>query len=195
MTALEIITAFETQVDDVTELSQVEELALLNRVYQRLCMDRPWVFLRTSTNAAILSDANGSYVAAPADFAYFPMQDDVWGTTMPYQVINFADRRNYVNRSNFVYFDAANNTIRFTGAPSGTTYDFDYIKVPPVLTLADVPLLPGQFHDMLVFAMATNDTIMQMSPKATSYAAENNAIYLDYLRELQYWDAQFVQMN
>ena len=46
MTAQEIIAAFELKVDDSTELSTSEELALLNRVYQLVCDERPWEILK-----------------------------------------------------------------------------------------------------------------------------------------------------
>lgn len=217
LTAQQIITNFELQVSDITELSSSEELMLLNRLYQTVCRDRPWEFLKTAATGSILSDANGYYIPVPADFGYFVENNEFTDNSMgvnnnaapkvifivtssgayvPYQIINFSDRRQYVNRSGFAYYDAGSNAIRFTGSPviTGTTFEFDYIKVPPSLGVNDSPLFPGRFHDMLVFAMAADNEILQLSPKATSYAPDNQAKYAAYLLDMQYWNAQ-LQLN
>lgn len=201
-TATEIITAFEGQVSDITELSTTEELALLNRIYQKICLDRPWEFLKTPAAGTVLTDATGSYITVPADFAYFALNNQypeysggvmfiVSGTSYsPTQIIPFSDRRSFVSRGGYAYFDAASNIIRFTGTPSTGTYEFDYIKVPPVLAAGDTPIFPGRFHDMLVFAMSVDNDIIQLSPKAKSYAPENQAKYDSYFDDLKYWDSQ-----
>lgn len=217
LTAAQIITNFELQVSDVTELSSTEELSLLNRRYQKLCLNRPWQFLRVPANGTILSDATGNYITMPVDFAFFTENNQYTDSSMsvnnnaapkvifvvtssgaylPYQIVNFSDRRQYLNRGGFAYYDAANNITRFTGSTSGvgSLYEFDYIKVPPVLAIGDSPLFPGRFHDILTFAMATDNDILQLSPKATSYQVDNEAKYQDYLLDMQYWDAQ-LQMN
>lgn len=215
LTASQIITNFELQVNDITELSSSEELALLNRLYQKVCLDKPWEFLKTPASGSILTDATGSYITVPVDFAYFIENNQYTdnsigiynnaapkvifvlsasGAYQPYQIINFSDRRQYVNRTGFAYFDALNNIIRFTGTPAGTTYEFDYIKVPVVLLIGDSPIFPGRFHDMLVFAMATDNEVLQLSPKATSYAQENTARYQSYFMDMVYWNA-LLQMN
>lgn len=208
--ASEIITAFELQVADVTELSSTEELALLNKKYQKVCNQRSWEFLKTPASGSILQDATGYYITAPTDFNSFIENNQYTdnsigvqnnaapkvifvlsssGAYQPYQIINFSDRRQYVNRNGFAYYDAVNAVIRFTGPPTGTTYEFDYIKVPAKLTLSDYPIFPGQFHDMLVYAMATDNDILQLSPKATSYAAENQAKYQSDFDDMVYWNA------
>jgi len=48
------------------------------------------------------------------------------------------------------------------------------------------PIFPARFHDMLVFGMAVEDTIIQMSPKATSYAVENQTKYQQILDDMSY---------
>lgn len=209
MTAGTIITEFELQVNDVTELSAAEELTLLNRLYQKICADRPWSFLKKAATGTVSSDATGSYITIPSDFAYFVENNNytdnsigignnaapkvifmVTGSAyMPYQIINYNDRRQYVDRTGFAYYDVVNGVIRFTGTPTGDTYEFDYIKVPPQLATTDTPVFPGRFHAILQFALATSNDILQLSPKATSYAQENAAIYQSYLNDMYYWDA------
>lgn len=209
-TAAEIITAFELQVSDITELSSSEELALLNKKYIKICSLRPWEFLKTTASGTILSDTTGYYITVPSDFGYFaenngftnnaanidnnasPKVIFVGTTYSPYQIVNFSDRRQYRNQNGFAYYDAVNNIIRFTGTPVSTTYEFDYIKVPAKLITTDYPIFPGQFHDMIVYAMATDNDIVQLSPKATSYIKENNALYESDLEDMFYWNASLI---
>lgn len=214
-TAQQIITDFELQVSDVTELSSSEELALLNRLYQKICLDKPWEFLKTAASGIILSDAIGYYIVVPVDFAYFANNNGTTdnsigiynnadtkvifvittsGAYQPYQIINFSDRRQYLNRTGYAYYDAANNIIRFTGAvaPIGTSYEFDYIKVPALLAIGDTPVFPGRFHDILQFAMAVDNEILQLSPKATSYAPDNQAKYDSYFSDMTWWNSTLI---
>lgn len=210
MTATEIITTFELQVNDITELSAAEELSILNRVYRKICSSKPWEFLKTTATGTVLTDATGSYITMPTDFAFFIENAQFTDNTVayqnnasakvifivqnnayvPYQVVNFSDRRQYYNRGNYVYLDLANSKIRFTYTPVGTSYEFDYIKVPITLTVNLTPVIPTQFQEVLVYAMAVENDILQLSPKATSYAAENQAKYQMWLDDMSYHNAQ-----
>ena len=212
LTASQIITTFELLVSDVTELSSSEELSLLNRVYQKICTDRPFEFSKKASTGTLASDTVGSYITVPADFAYFVQNNQFTDNTMgvynnavprvifiivdnayiPYQIINYSDRRQYLNRSGFAYLDIRAGVIRFTGTVAGTSYEFDYIAVPDLLTLLDTPIFPGRFHDMIAFGMAVDNDILQLSPKATSYLNENNAKYESYMKDLQYWNAMLL---
>ena len=212
LTAAQIITAFELQVNDMTELSGAEELSLLNRIYQKICSLRPWEFLKKQASGTVLTDGTGSYITVPSDFAYFAENNMATENTFnvsnnaapkviyiiqnssyqPYQIINYSDRRQYYQRSGFAYLDTTNSVIRFTMPPVGTTYEFDYIKVPPLLTSSDYPIFPGQFHPVLQFGMAVDNEILQLSPKATSYAKENNAKYESYISDMEYYNANLL---
>ncbi len=214
-TATQIITDFELQVNDITELSSSEELALLNRVYIKTCNGQPYEFLKKQASGTFSTDANGAFITLPSDFDFFPINNEYTDNSIsvennadakvvfllngtayvPYQVINFSDRRQYQNRTGFVYVDMANSLIRFTGGsgniPPYTQYEFDYIKVPPLLAVGDYPLIPGKFHDMLTFKMATENDVLQLSPKAQSMQEENEEKYQEYVLDLQYWNSQF----
>jgi hypothetical protein len=213
-TASEIITKFELQVNDVTELSTSEELSILNRVYFKVCSEKPWEILKTSATGTVSSDSTGSYITMPSDFAFFVENAQWTDNTMayqgnasprvififvnnayvPYQIINFSDRRQYYNTSGYAYLDYNNSKIRFTMPPTGTTYEFDYIKVPAVLTSSDTPVIPTRFQDILVFGMATQNDVLQLSPKATSYQAENEKMYREYINDMALWNAN-LQLN
>jgi len=208
-TATEIITRFELQVSDITELSTSEELYVLNRVYNKVCGDRPWEFLKTPASGTMSgSGVDGYYITVPDDFAFFspnyaytdnaistqqnavPVVIFVGSNYSPYKVVNFSDRRQYLGQTGFAYLDLANSKIYFTGTPVSTTYSFDYIKVPTALTASDTPVIPTRFQDILVFGMAVDDAIIQLSPKATSYAPENQIKYDSMLLDLAYWNSQ-----
>lgn len=209
--ASEIITSFEAQVDDVTELSTSEELSILNRIYQRVCAHQPWEFLKTNATGTMLgSGVDGYYVTVPSDFAFFaenlqytnnaiapqtnaaPKVIFIGTAKTPYQIVNYSDRRQYLGSAGWAYLDLANSKIVFTGTPVSTTYDFDYIKVPATLVAGSTPVIPTRFQDILVYGMATENDVMQLSPKATSYAPENQARYNAYLLDLQYYNSQLL---
>ncbi len=210
-TATEIITTFEAIVDDVTELSTSEELALLNRIYFRVCTERPWEFLKTNATGTMSgSGSDGYYVTIPSDFAFFsenfqytnnaispqtnasPKIIFIGSVKTPYQIVNYSDRRQYLGSAGYAYLDLANSKIVFTGTPVYTTYDFDYIKVPATLTGSDTPAIPTRFQSILAFGMAVENDIMQLSPKAQSYAPENQAKYNAYLTDMCYWNSQLI---
>jgi hypothetical protein len=208
----DIITQFEMQVSDITELSPAEEYIVANRVYNAIANDRPWEWLKASSAGSILQDSTGYYITVPSDFAYFaennafsenndatqnntaPKVIFVGSTYTPVQIINFSDRRQYRGNDHYAYYDAASNAIRFTGTPLALTYEFDYIKTPTALVSGASPFFPAEFHDLIVYGMAVDDAIVQLSPKATSYAAENQVKYNDLLAQLRYRNAQLIQM-
>jgi hypothetical protein len=209
MTASDIITKFETQVDDTSELSSTQELDLLNKVYQQVCNDRPWEFLKTSATGTLSTSV--PYVSLPADFGYITENnqstfnnDDVrnnaapkvvWvgSNYRPYQVVNWSDRRQYLNHDGYCYVDIPNARLIFTLQPTtADTYEFDYIKVATALSLSDTPLVPVRFQDMLYHGMAVDNDIILKFPKAQSYAEENQAKYDGYVRSMGYWNSNLI---
>jgi hypothetical protein len=207
MTSDTIITQFELQVGDVTELSTSEEFVVLNRVYNKICNFRPWEFLKTSASGTMSSDSEGYYITAPTDFAYFANNhnntEDYIGTDTPkvifvgtnydpYMIVNWSDRRQYRNKAGYAYYDITQDKIRFTGTPVSTTYEFDYVKVPAALITAESPVFPSRFHEILVYGMAVDNEIIQLSPKAKSYAVENQAKYQSMFDDMSYWNANLL---
>lgn len=211
----DIITKFELQASDLTELSSQEELDLLNDKYQDVCMERPWEFLKTKTTGSLNLDATTGlyYIAKPTDFSAFcennmftdnsmgvnnnaaPKVIFIGANYIPYQIVNFSDRIQYRTQSNVCWLDLEASKIFFPVAPNATDltfYQFDYIKTPTDLTTSTTPVFPNRFRKMLWFAMATDDDILQKSPKATSYAAENRSKYQDTLEKMEYWNASLI---
>lgn len=211
-TCTEIITKFELQVSDVTELSTSEELMVLNRVYNRVMDSRPWEILKTTTTGTVTTDATGSYITLPSDFSYFyenmNWTDNVISTEInqapkcvwiiqnnnyiPYVIVNYADRIQYSNRGQYCYLDIANSKLVFCSTPITTSYVMDYIKVPAVLLAGSTPIIPTRYQDILVYGMAVEDSILQLSPKAKSYAPENLNLYNNYLADMALWNSNLI---
>ena len=82
--------------------------------------------------------------------------------------------------------------LYFTGIPTDTTYSFDYIKIPDALTGATSPVIPSRFQDILIYGMAVENEIQQLSPKATSYAQENQGRYNSYILDMAYWNSNLM---
>ncbi len=210
LTAQEIIARFELQVNDLTELSTQEELNLLNEIYQDICSERPWRFLVTPATGALAYDgATGLwYITVPEDFSMFSenygwtenntsndidqMQVVVFvGVSRSvYRMVNYADREQYVGNGSVCYHDQNTGRIWFPVAPQDTSlYAFDYIRVPEDLELDDSPIFPARFHTMFQYAMAVDDFILQLSPKANTFLPANNAKFEKKKSSMEFWDA------
>lgn len=203
MTTPEILAKFELYVDDGTELSSSEELALANKIHTQVCNYRPWEFLKKTATGSIVSGE----ITLPSDFAYLAnnsqstdssvsVQDEtapkavlVGANLTPYRVVNFSDRRQYQNQ-NVCYVDLSDSKIKFVVTPTETAYEFDYIKVPEAMTTATGPAFPARFHDIIHHGMASDDYMIQQFDKARSYAKENQSSYNTILKDMSFWNAQ-----
>jgi len=215
MNGQQIIDKFHTYTDDQSELSSQEELDLLNNVYQDVYTERHWVWLKkqASGNSFTSFATNAWYINLPTDFLAFAennnMTDDTYGPNnnaapkvvfiytpdgvpVPYQIVNFSDRRQYFNKNGYCYVDYANNRIVFTQQPVSQQYEFDYIYKPPALTLATSPVFDSDYHQILVHGMAIDHEIIQLFDRAHSYAPENRDKYQKYLTKLAWANAQLL---
>ena len=200
MITSEIIQKFELLVDDSTELSTSEEIALANKVYQKICDDRNWEFLKKEATGSV----NGTEITLPDDFSHVLNNYEetanntevntnqrpavVFVANNPYLIINWSDRKKN-NQVRFCYVDLASNKIKFSESVSGN-YSFDYKYVPEDLTLSTSPVFPVRFHDAIAHGMAVEDMICQLFDKARSYAQENQAIYNEIKTRMAYWNSQ-----
>lgn len=214
LTGQTIINKFHLYVGDQSELSTDDELDLLNKVYDDVMNRRPWSFLKKTASGAISFDGTNYYVTLPADFRYFiedNQKTDNADTTynnasqkvvyvgvnqVPWQLINFSDRRRYMNQkagtgsSGFCYPDIANNKLIFCAKPDDTSYyEFDYIYNWPSLDLNSSPLFPADFHDMLYQLMSVDSVIINLFDRSHSYAVENQNAADDMYKKLCYWDS------
>lgn len=212
MTGQEIIDSFETYVDDLTELSTTQELALLNKIYYKVASELDWEILKANASGTL---ASATSITVPTDFenfvANYQYTDNSYSTEINQkpvvirlnastnikiiQIINWSDREQYTNNDGWAYYDVANGVITFTYPQAvGSTYSFDYKKTPTALTTNTSPVFPARFHPILYHGMAVDDFVIQLFDKAKSYAGENKAMYESYLTDLKYWNMK-LQMN
>jgi hypothetical protein len=208
----DIITLFEQYVDDATELSSVQELALLQKIYAKVWTDKPWEFAKaTASGTFALTTPN---IPKPSDFSSFLENNQYTDNTVsiennaaskvifigaayqPYQIINWSDRRQYRTRLGYAYLDLPNTGISLTGTPTAPDlYEFDYKKVAPTLVLGTaIPGIPTDYQHMLYHGMAVDDEVIQRWPRAQAYAPDNQAAYNDFLQRMQLWNAS-LQLN
>tara|TARA_R110000796_G_scaffold99922_1_gene208349 strand:- start:161 stop:787 length:627 start_codon:yes stop_codon:yes gene_type:complete len=204
MTGQELISKFELYVDDMSELSTDEELALANKVYHKMCDDRDWEILKKEAAGTLTSTTS---ITIPSDFSHvienFNYTDNAFSREMnakpvvvfvndsPYQVVNWSDRKQYTNNNNVCYVDIRNSQVVFPVAQSASaTYSFDYKAVPADLTLETSPIFPGRFQHGIFHGMCVEDMVIQLFDKTRSYAAENQSLYTSYLRDMAMWNAQ-----
>jgi hypothetical protein len=206
MLASEIIEKFEEYVDDTTELSTQEELALLNKVYVEICSDRPWEFLKIEASGVMTTTTT---ITLPEYFEYLVENKNytdnsystemnakplaVWIGNKQFQVVNWSDRRQYENTNGICYVDIRNNRIVFPVAQdAGATYSFDYKATPANLLIGGTPLFPDRFQHMIYHRMAAEDQIIQLFDKARSYADENRALAAGYFASMCSWNANLM---
>lgn len=196
MITSDIIERFELQVDDSSQLSTDESLALAQEVYDDVCNDRDWEWLKdeysTSTSTSV------PYISLPADFKKLsPNQENksvvfVGTDYNEYQVIPFSNRRAYRDQDGFCYIDIANSRLYFTKQPDSVkTVEFDYIIKAPALTTGTAPIVTTeQFGKLIAYGMAYKFTPIEQSEKDSSYRRENFDQYKAILSDLQLLDAQ-----
>lgn len=212
MTGEEIINKFHTYTDDQSELSSQEELDLLNNIYQDVYRYRHWEWLKTQKSGTLDSfTSSDSHITLPADFIAFAENAnstdnteeyqgnaspkviyiiDSFNNYVPFQIVNFSDRRRYLNQKGFAYLDLKNSKIVFTAKPDYSSYEFDYIAKPTALGLSDQPVFDSDFHQVLVHGMAIDHEIIQLFDRAHSYAPENRQKYQDYLDAMAFDNAE-----
>lgn len=211
MTGQELLNKFHLYTGDQSELSSADELDLLNKCYDDVMQRRPWEFLKKTASGSISSDATSSYITVPDDFRYFiennqktdnssttynnasPKVIFVGSNYTPYQIVNFSDRRQFLNQTGFAYLSLADNKIRFTATPVDSTYEFDYIKQWDALTTGTSPIFPADLHDMLYQMMAVDSVIINLFDRAHSYAVENQNAADDAFKKLCYYNSMLMQ--
>ena len=145
MTTEDIINRFNRQVDDSSELSSDEELALLNQVYKEIQLLRSWEWLKKSATGT--TSTTLPYIALPSDFrAFSPNREYEYqygngsvvfvGTNyQPFRVVSWSNRRNYRDLDGYCYLDIPNSRLYFTKQPTeAKAIEYDYLMYAPDLT-------------------------------------------------------------
>lgn len=194
--------------DDTSDLSSAEEEALFDKIYLKVMSQRPWQICRVPFNGTMSTSV--PYIALPSDFAFLTANGNytennayaaagpvvfVGPAYTPYTVVSYADRRQYVNKGGYAYIDIVNSRLVFTKQPDqALAVEFDYCKVPATLLTSESPIFPARFHDVIYHGMCIDDFVIQQSDKAKSYATENAALMKGIMTDMEYWDAQLIQL-
>lgn len=204
-TVSDIIRDFELFMDDTTELSETEEIRLVEKHSVRIAELLPWELLKKSYSGTVSATTD----SLPTRFSYVLENDNYSNTNeygegpkvyigsnySPWNVVSWSDRRNYRNRKGYVWVDHANSVMEFSENPADTV-EYDYIEYPATLTATtDTIWIPDRFAPILYHSMCADDFVIQQSEKARSYRDENLAAYNMYLEDFKVWNARQVQMN
>lgn len=189
----DIIKRFNLQVDDSSELSSNESLALANEVYQDIQNDRSWEWLKTEFTG--VTSTIVPYIALPSDFKSLAINKDnetivfVGDTFEEYKVIGFSERRDYRDSTGYCYIDVANNRLVFTKQPDEVkSVEFDYIVIAPALLFSTSPLFKG-FDNIISYGMAAKFNPIELTDKSASYQKENQIEYYKLLSDMRMEDA------
>jgi hypothetical protein len=193
--------------DDTTELSEAEEIRLIEKHSQRIANRFPWMILRAEATGTVSSGS----IAWPTRFDhmvenynYTAMNEYGEGPKVligadltPYKVVSYEDRKRYNNHSGHCYVDPINDTIVFTDSSAdGKSYSFDYHTYPATLTATtDTIWIPDRFAPALYHSVCVDDFVIQQSEKARSYRDENLANSQMWVNEMRTWDARLRQMS
>jgi hypothetical protein len=190
-----IIARFNLQVDDSSELSSDEELALANEVYIDICNDRDWEWLKTTATGT--TSISVPYIALPSAFkklstnSYNESVVFVGTDYQEYKVIPFSSRRDYRDQDGFCYLDMVNRRLYFTKQPTtAKAIEYDYITEPTALTLSTTPILTtDQFGTLIAYGMAAKFNPIEQTDKAVSYRTENTIEYQKILSDYRIEDS------
>lgn len=190
----DIIAKYNLQVDDQSELSSTEELDLAQDVYEEVCNDRDWEWLKATATGT--TSTTVAYIALPSDFKKMSMNKDnisvvfVGSDFQEYIVIPFSSRRDHRDQDGFCYLDMVNNRLYFTLQPtSAKAVEYDYIKVPTALTLSTSPVFRSGYHNVIAFGMAARFNNIEQTDKSISYQRENQALYRSMISDMAVEDA------
>ena len=194
LTTADIISRYNLQVDDSSELSSDEELALANEVYNTICNDRPWEWLKKTYTG--VTSITVPYVALPADFKELSPNSDyksvvfVGTDRSRYIVVPLSSRRDYYNTDGYCYIDIPNQRLYFMKQPTEVKdIEYDYVSYPAALTLGTSPLFNSSYHEMISYGMAAKFSNIDQEDKSKSYKTDNKKEYDDFMFNLRTEDA------
>lgn len=192
MTGTQIIERFRGLVDD--QLSDTEDLALLNDAYRMVLNSRPWSFLYKAHSGTMAV----STLTLPTDFAYIPMDPKrlkptiYMGTDLTeYDLIPFTEARYYRDEKWKFYIDLATNMLTATEPmDSSQTLQFDYIYIPVDLTAGTSPIFWSDFHASLAYAMVLLFNMSDQEEKDRGYSVEAEMIKSKWYQDMAMRDAR-----
>lgn len=146
MTGAQIITMFETLIDDT--LDSDLEYQLLNQAKNQIEDERDWSMLKKCDSS---QSATTSAITLPADYR---RTIALYVNNQPYMQIPFEQKNLMAYSALSWYLDFANGTYYLLGSNlSGTVYHY-YIKTTSDVESATSPVWPSRFHPLIAYDMA-----------------------------------------
>lgn len=207
MTKTEIITKAQLYLDDTSELSDAEFSDLFDKFYRLFNSSHTWE--GTKKEGTATTSTSDPSVTLASDFLYLTANYNHTDSSYeanrpvvfrgsnysPYEVVSWSDRRRYRNTEGFAYIDFPNSRLVFTKQPTkAEAVEYDYHAQQTALADDESPWFPEEYQDWLYHRMVSDDYMIQQSPKAKSYAAENRAAAEEIMNNAKYWNAQLVQI-
>lgn len=189
-----IIDLFDTLTDGLSELTEANKIALLNRKYKDLINKRDWEELRTSTTASISSGA----FSLAADFKKFTPNEHEGETSgfkhlfyidqTPHPIIRFAERRRFTD---YAYHDIENDRVVTPTSLNGYTASYDYFKTVSDLTTATSPVFSNSdYHKAIAYLMAIEHYSIDQTEAGRSKAQDYLITVEDIIADMEYDDTQ-----
>lgn len=194
MITSDIISKFNLYVDDGSELSSSEELALAEKIYRKVLDEHEWEFLKKEYSGT--ASTSVPYIALPSDFKNIainytedgePKQVIFFGSTYDvYEVIPFSQRRDYRDQGGYCYIDKRQGRLYFTKQPvEAGAVEFDYIYNPDALTTNTSPVFDSIHHDIVYHGMVMDFYSIEQTEKARAYFSEHMNWYKDFLTRMK----------
>ena len=188
MTGAQIITAFETIVDD--SLDETLAYQLLNRAKNDIEEERDWVFLRKldSSQTASIGDSYTSMKTLPTDFRS-PLK--LYVDTLPYKMVSYLKRITYRDSSRRWYIDWANSQFALTGNVSASkTINLYYKRTTDDITLNTSPVMPSRFHLGIAFRMSEIFSAgLDADERTTVMSSKQAEVAKSALEAMRAWDS------
>ncbi len=198
-TIADTIKKFELYLDDTSELSTSEELALAQKVYDDICASNDWEVLKKEAKGITTLDS--PFILLPEDFSHMALVETtndfgkyVFLGNKALRLVNWSERRQYQGSVGFCYIDMNQRRLYFTEQPQGQEYSFDYFSIPEALKLDGFMVFPERFESILFHGMCVDGYIIQQFDKARSYADENQEKYNKKLEEMKLWNASLLNL-
>lgn len=183
MTAQEMITKFETMVDD--SIDSDLSLQLVNDAKNEIEGSQIWEVLKSLDSS---QNTTSSPIALPTRFA-LPIKLTSGSNYGPYTLIAFEDQREWRDIPFGFYIDYANSVYYLTGNPTvSETIYFFHTKYTNDLGLSDSWSFPSRFHQLIPLKMAQLYYAIDAGEKSRAWDDRWTVQYNLILAQAQSWD-------
>lgn len=196
LTGQQLIDRFNLLIDQQSDLSDTETLRLAQESINEILSERPWMFLvKSETGVLTVGDTEFDL---PTDFKELESNAEdnqkilyVGDNASKYLFIDRFRRKDYLDTRGYAFIDYRTLKLVVTKSEeSEKGYEFDYIYNPEPITFETSPVIPSNYHEMIVKLMAYKWASIDQTQRNFSYAQENRVAYENDLSSMQIEDAR-----